>query len=141
VVVKGILTAEHARFAVEHGADGLIVSNHGGRQLDGTPATIAALPAVVDAVGDRAEIVLDSGIRRGTDVLKAMALGADFVFVGRPFNYAASIGGEAGVKRAYDILQGEVLRGLGQVGLERLAELGPQYLMRTGGVRSPGMPL
>jgi len=86
-------------------------------------------------------VMLDSGIRRGTDVLKALALGADFVFVGRPFNYAASIGGEAGVRRAYEILQGEVLRGVGQLGLNRISEAGPDYLMRTSGIRCPGMPV
>ena len=84
MVVKGILTAEDAQLAVEHGAAGIIVSNHGGRQLDGVPATIEALPEVVEAVAGRCEVYLDGGVRRGTDVLKALALGARGVFVGRP---------------------------------------------------------
>jgi L-lactate dehydrogenase (cytochrome) len=140
LLIKGVMHPEDARTAVDRGAEGVIVSNHGGRQLDHTVSPLRVLTSIKEAC-DKVPVMLDSGIRRGTDVLKAMALGADFVFVGRPFNYAASIGGEAGVKRAYDLLQGEVLRGLGQVGVNRLAELEPQYLMRIGGVRSPGMPL
>jgi len=140
LIIKGVMAPEDARLAREHGAEGIIVSNHGGRQLDHTVSPLRVLTAIKDVAGD-VPVMLDSGIRRGTDVLKAMALGADFVFVGRPFNYAASIGGEAGVKRAYEILQGEVLRGLGQLAATRLSQLGPQYLMRTSGIRSPGMPL
>jgi L-lactate dehydrogenase (cytochrome) len=123
VVVKGILTAEHARFAVEHGADGLIVSNHGGRQLDGTPAAIAALPAVVDAVGDRAEIVLDSGIRRGTDVLKALALGARACMAGRAFLYGLAADGEAGVREAISILRSEIDLALALMGMDSVRAL------------------
>ena len=140
LIIKGVMAPEDARLAREHGAEGIIVSNHGGRQLDHTVSPLRVLSAI-KAVSGNVPVMLDSGIRRGTDVLKAMALGADFVFVGRPFNYAASIGGEAGVKRAYEILQGEALRGLGQLGATRLSQLGPQYLMRTSGIRSPGMPL
>ena len=140
LIIKGVMRPDDARLARERGAEGIIVSNHGGRQLDHTVSPLRVLSAIKDVAGD-VPVMLDSGIRRGTDVLKAMALGADFVFVGRPFNYAASIGGEAGVKRAYELLQGEVHRGLGQVGLNSLSELGAQYLMRTGGIRSPGMPL
>jgi len=123
VVVKGILTAEHAHFAVEHGADGVIVSNHGGRQLDGTPAAIAALPAVVDAVGDRAEIVLDSGIRRGTDVLKALALGARACMAGRPFLYGLAADGEAGVREAISILRSEIDLALALMGTDSVHAL------------------
>jgi L-lactate dehydrogenase (cytochrome) len=140
LIIKGVMAPEDARLAREHGAEGIIVSNHGGRQLDHTVSPLRVLTAIKDVARD-VPVMLDSGIRRGTDVLKALALGADFVFVGRPFNYAASIGGEAGVKRACEILQGEVLRGLGQLGATRLSQLGPQYLMRTSGIRSPGMPL
>jgi L-lactate dehydrogenase (cytochrome) len=117
-----------------------MVSNHGGRQLDHTVSPLRVLPAIKDAAGD-IPVMLDGGIRRGTDVLKSLALGADFVFVGRPFNYAASIAGEAGVKRAYEILQGEVNRGMGQLGVTRLPQIGPEFLMRIAGIRSPGMPV
>jgi L-lactate dehydrogenase (cytochrome) len=123
VVVKGILTAEHARFAVEHGADGLIVSNHGGRQLDGAPAAIAALPAVIDAVGDRVEIVLDSGVRRGTDVLKALALGARACMAGRPFLYGLAADGEAGVREAISILRSEIDLALALMGVNSVRAL------------------
>jgi L-lactate dehydrogenase (cytochrome) len=140
LVVKGVMSPLDARMARERGVDGIMVSNHGGRQLDHTVSPLRVLTAVKDAARD-IPVMLDSGIRRGTDVLKAMALGADFVFVGRPVNYAASIAGEAGVKHAYAILQGEVLRGLGQLGLTRLADVGPDYLMRIAGIRSPGMPV
>ena len=140
LVIKGVMRANDARIAVDRGAEGVIVSNHGGRQLDHTVSPLRVLTSIKEAAGN-VPVMLDSGIRRGTDVLKAMALGADFVFVGRPFNYAASIGGEAGVKRAYGILQGEVLRGLGQVGLTQLPEMSPDYLMRIAGIRSPGMPV
>jgi len=140
LVIKGVMRADDARIAIDRGAEGVIVSNHGGRQLDHTVSPLRVLTSIKEAAGN-VPVMLDSGIRRGTDVLKALALGADFVFVGRPFNYAASIGGEAGVKRAYDILQGEVLRGLGQVGLTQLADMGPDYLVRIAGIKSPGMPL
>jgi L-lactate dehydrogenase (cytochrome) len=85
--------------------------------------------------------MMDSGIRRGTDVMKALALGASFVFVGRPFNYAASIAGVDGVRHAYAILQGELYRGMAQLGIRSLGEVGPATLMRIAGVRAPGMPV
>ena len=140
LVIKGVISPEDARIARERGADGIIVSNHGGRQLDHTVSPLRVLPAIKEKVRD-VPVMLDSGIRRGTDVLKALALGADFVFVGRPFNYAASIAGAEGVKHAYGILQGEVLRGMGQLGLTRLSQASPDHLMRIAGVRAPGMPV
>lgn len=140
LIVKGVMSPEDARIASERGADGVIVSNHGGRQLDHTVSPLRMLPAVKEAARG-IPVMLDSGIRRGTDVLKALALGADFVFVGRPFNYAASIGGLQGVKHAYNILQGEVLRGMGQLGVTDTGQLDASYLMRIAGVRSPGMPV
>ena len=85
--------------------------------------------------------MMDSGIRRGTDVMKALALGASFVFVGRPFNYAASIAGAEGVQHAYSILRGELYRGMAQLGIKSVGELGPAKLMRIAGVRAPGMPV
>jgi L-lactate dehydrogenase (cytochrome) len=140
LVVKGIMSPVDARIARETGAEGVIVSNHGGRQLDSTVSPLRVLPSIVDVAGDMA-IMMDSGIRRGTDVLKALALGAQFVFVGRPFNYAAAIGGEDGVRHAYGLLQGELSRGMAQLGINTLAEMKPELMMRVGGLRSPGMPL
>ncbi len=140
LILKGIINPDDARMARERGADGIIVSNHGGRQLDYTVSPLRVLPAIKDVARD-VPVMLDGGIRRGTDVLKALALGADFVFVGRPFNYAASIAGVDGVKHAYGILQGEVLRGMGQLGLTKLSQASPAYLLRIAGVRAPGMPL
>jgi L-lactate dehydrogenase (cytochrome) len=108
VVVKGVLDPEDARLAVANGADAIIVSNHGGRQLDGAPSTIRVLPEIVDAVGDRTEIYMDGGIRSGQDVLKAVALGAKSTFIGRAMNYGLGAGGEAGVSRALDIIRTEM---------------------------------
>ena len=122
LVVKGILSPEDARLCREHGVDGIIVSNHGGRQLDGAIASLRALPAVADAVGGMA-VMLDSGVRRGTDVLKALALGAQFVFIGRPFLFAAAIGGAAGVGRAIDLLRQEIDRDMALLGITALAQM------------------
>ena len=108
MLVKGVLTAEDARLAVEHGAAGVIVSNHGGRQLDGVPASIEALPEVVEAVAERAEVFMDGGVRRGTDVLVALALGARAVLVGRPLLWGLAVGGEDGARRVLEILRDEL---------------------------------
>ena len=108
VVVKGVLTAEDARLAAEHGAAGVVVSNHGGRQLDGVPATLDALPEVVDAVGDDVEVYMDGGVRRGTDVLVALALGARAVLVGRPPLWGLAAAGEAGALRVLELLREEL---------------------------------
>ncbi len=97
VVLKGILHPEDAALAVEHGVQGIVVSTHGGRQLDGVLASVEALPGVVEAVAGRAEVYLDGGVRRGTDVLKALALGARAVFVGRPALWGLAVGGAGGV--------------------------------------------
>jgi L-lactate dehydrogenase (cytochrome) len=140
LVVKGIMSAADARLAREHGVDGIIVSNHGGRQLDWTVSPLRALPAVRAVSGDMT-VMFDSGIRRGTDVLKAIALGAQFVWVGRPFNYAASLGGEAGVDRAIALLAAEVNRDMALLGINSLAEMKPQLLLRLSGERAEGMPL
>jgi len=108
LVVKGILTAEDALLAVEHGAAGIVVSNHGGRQLDGTVATGEALAEIADAVADRIELYVDGGIRRGSDILKALALGARAVLVGRPYLWALAVGGEAGVAHLLQLLRDEL---------------------------------
>lgn len=107
VIVKGVLDPEDAQLALDNGADGIIVSNHGGRQLDGAPSTIRVLPEIVEAVGHKTEVLMDSGIRSGQDVLKAIALGAKGVFIGRAMNYGLGTGGEAGVTRALEIIRKE----------------------------------
>ena len=140
LVVKGVMNPLDARIARESGVDGIVVSNHGGRQLDFTVSPLRVLPSIVEVAGG-IPVMMDSGIRRGTDVMKALALGASFVFVGRPFNYAATIAGEAGVRHAYEILQGELHRGMAQLGITSLAQLTPGMLMRIAGVRAPGMPV
>jgi L-lactate dehydrogenase (cytochrome) len=108
LVIKGILDPEDARECLKTGADAVVVSNHGGRQLDGAPSTIQALPKVADAIGGQKEILIDSGIRTGQDIFRALALGANAAMIGRPFLYGLGAGGEAGVARAINILRGEL---------------------------------
>lgn len=132
LVVKGILTGDDGALAVEHGAAAVVVSNHGGRQLDRAPATIDVLAEVVDAVAGRAEVYLDSGVRRGVDILTALALGARGVFVGRPMQYALAVGGEDGVRQAFDILATELATDMALLGVRRLGELGPGHVRRAG---------
>ena len=116
VVIKGIITSEDASLAVEHGVDGIVVSNHGARHMDSTLSSIEALPEVAEAVDGRAEVFLDSGIRRGSDVLKALALGARGVFIGRAISWGLAWNGEAGVRLALEILREEFDRVLGYCG-------------------------
>ncbi|MET1232221.1 MAG: alpha-hydroxy acid oxidase [Candidatus Limnocylindrales bacterium] len=123
LVVKGILRPDDARLAIEHGAAGVVVSNHGGRQLDRAAATIDALEPVVDAVEGRAEVYLDGGVRRGTDVITALALGARAVFVGRPILYAMAVAGEAGVARAVEILRAETTTAMALLGCPTVADV------------------
>ena len=130
LLVKGLLAGADARIAAESGVDGVMVSNHGGRQLDGAIAAFRALPDVVAQKGGMA-VILDSGVRRGTDVLKALALGADFVFVGRPFLYANAIAGADGVRHAIRLLSTEIDRDMAMLGVARLAELGTSYIRLT----------
>ncbi len=120
LLLKGVLHPEEARMAVERGIDGLIVSNHGGRQLDGAPATIDALPAIVDAVGGRIPILIDGGIRRGSDVVKALAMGAQACLVGRPQLWGLAVAGEAGVARMLSIYRQEIDRVMGLCGVGSL---------------------
>jgi 4-hydroxymandelate oxidase len=119
LVVKGVLTAEDALLAVEHGAAGVIVSNHGGRQLDGVPATLDVLPEVVEAVGERVEVLVDGGIRRGTDVLKALALGARAALAGRAVLWGLAAAGEEGVVSVLTLLRDEIESGLMLLGCPR----------------------
>ena len=127
LVVKGILSVEDAVRAGDCGADGIIVSNHGGRQLDGAVAPLQVLPAIAARKGALA-VMLDGGVRRGTDVLKALASGADFVFVGRPFMFAAALGGAALVATAAQLLCQEIDRDMALLGVTELGQLGPQHL-------------
>jgi isopentenyl diphosphate isomerase/L-lactate dehydrogenase-like FMN-dependent dehydrogenase len=123
VLVKGVLTSEDALLACESGAAGVVVSNHGGRQLDGVPATIEALPEVVDAVAGRVPVLMDGGIRRGTDVIKALALGADAVLAGRPFVWGLAAGGEEGVTHVLELLRAELELGLALLGCRSPADV------------------
>ncbi len=128
LVVKGVLHPDDARAAVAHGADAIIVSNHGGRQLDCAPSTIRVLPRIVDAVGGKCEIYLDSGVRSGHDMLKAVALGARAVFIGRPFLYGLGVAGEAGVSRIIEILRAEADTTLGLMGETDITTLGARNI-------------
>lgn len=130
LVVKGLLHHDDVRLAREAGADAVILSNHGGRQLDGVPSPMRVLPAAVAAAGGM-PVMIDSGFRRGTDVLKALAMGATFVWVGRPFNHAAAVTGEAGIRHAYDLLRNEILTGMALMGITSLGQLGPGHVMRS----------
>ena len=131
VILKGVLSAEDGRLAVSCGADGVIVSNHGGRNLDTVPASIDALPRVVDAVAGRIPVMLDSGIRRGTDVLTALALGAKAVFIGRPYVYGLAAGGARGVERVISILRDELERAMALTGRRSIAEIDATVLRRA----------
>jgi (S)-mandelate dehydrogenase len=130
LVVKGILHPADAIRAAEIGVDGIIVSNHGGRQLDQAPASLDALPAIKAAVGDKLAVMLDSGVRRGADILIAWCLGAQFVFFGRPTLYGAVAGGLPGVKKAVDIFRNEIDLVMAQIGCPSLDQLGPDFLWR-----------
>ncbi len=130
LVVKGILNPADAIRAAEIGVDGIIVSNHGGRQLDQAPASLDALPAIKAAVGDKLTIMLDSGVRRGADILIARCLGAQFVFFGRPTLYGAIVGGVPGVKKVVDIFRNEIDLVMAQIGCPSLDQLGPDFLWR-----------
>ncbi len=126
--VKGVLTVDDARRAVDIGANAIIVSTHGGRQLDHVPAPIDVLPEIVAAVGDRAEVILDGGVRRGTDVLKALALGARACMTGRGYLYGLGAGGEAGVTKALDILRTEIARDMALLGCRSIEEITSDYV-------------
>jgi len=130
VLVKGVLNPEDGKRAVEYGADGVIVSNHGGRNLDTVPSTIEALPRVVEAVAGRIPVMLDSGIRRGTDVLAALALGAKAVFIGRPYVYGLAAGGAQGVERVINILRDEFERAMALTGRCSIAAIDSSVLLR-----------
>ncbi len=127
-VLKGVLSPEDAMRAADHGVDGIVVSNHGGRMLDSAQAPIEVLPEIVAAVGDRMTVLLDSGVRRGADVVKALALGANAVLIGRATLYGMAAGGAAGAGRVLDILRGEIDSTLALLGCRNIAELGPDLV-------------
>ncbi len=129
VAVKGVLAPQDALLAVDNGAAAVWVSNHGGRQLDRSPAAIDALPAVVDAVAGRAEVYVDGGVRRGIDVATALALGARAAFIGRPYLYALAAAGAAGVSRCLELLRAELVTAMVLLGVGELGELGPQHVL------------
>jgi 4-hydroxymandelate oxidase len=131
VLVKGVLTPEDARRAVNSGASGIVVSNHGGRQLDTVLSGADALPAVVEEVGDELDVLVDGGIRRGTDVLKALALGARAVLLGRPVLWGLAVGGEQGVRRVLRLLLAEIDNALALAGAPRAAELDRSWVQRA----------
>jgi 4-hydroxymandelate oxidase len=128
VLVKGLLTAEDATLAVEHGCDGIVVSNHGGRQLDSSPASLDALPEVVEAVAGRLPVLMDGGVRRGTDVVKAIALGAAAVMVGRPAAWGLAAEGEDGVAGVLGILRSEIENAMILTGCRTLADIGRELV-------------
>ncbi|MFY9791787.1 MAG: alpha-hydroxy acid oxidase [Candidatus Sulfotelmatobacter sp.] len=128
IVIKGVLTADDARRSIDEGAAAISVSNHGGRQLDGVPASLRALPEVVEAVKDRIEVLMDGGIRRGTDIAKALCMGARAVLCGRAYAYGLAAAGEAGVDRAIEILRVDLERTLRLLGCPSLTELDRSYV-------------
>jgi 4-hydroxymandelate oxidase len=131
VIPKGILHPDDARRAVDHGARAVIVSNHGGRQLDSAVSALDALPDVVEAVTGKAEVLVDGGIRRGTDVLKALALGARAVLIGRPCVWGLAVGGEEGVRSVLELLRTELLRDLMLCGLGSPADVSGSLVVRA----------
>jgi isopentenyl diphosphate isomerase/L-lactate dehydrogenase-like FMN-dependent dehydrogenase len=131
LAVKGLLSGADARIATDIGSEAVIISNHGGRQLDGAPATFRVLPEVVDAVGDSAEVLLDSGVRRGTHVVKAVALGARAVFIGRPYLYGLAAGGQPGVEHILDLFRAEITRTMVLLGCPAVSELSPEWVKAT----------
>lgn len=130
LIIKGVLNVADAQRATELGCDGIIVSNHGGRQLDSCISPIEALPNIVESVGEHITIIVDSGFRRGTDIIKAMALGAHSVMIGRATLYGLAAGGEAGVNHALTILTTEIDRAMGQLGCRSFAEVGPHLIQQ-----------
>jgi (S)-mandelate dehydrogenase len=129
LLIKGVMHPADAEKAVSVGCDGVIVSNHGGRQLDGEPGSFDALPHVARAIGGKAAVLMDGGIRRGSDIVKALARGAQAAMIGRATFYGVCAGGEAGAQRAIDILSDELVRTLQLCGVRSIAEIGPELLV------------
>jgi isopentenyl diphosphate isomerase/L-lactate dehydrogenase-like FMN-dependent dehydrogenase len=130
LIIKGIMRVDDAQKAIEHGADAIVVSNHGGRNMDSAPPTIAVLPGIVAAVGDRAEVIVDSGVRRGSDIVKCLALGAKAVLTGRATLYGTAAGGQAGAEKALAILRNEMRRTMAYVGVQRASQINEEIVWR-----------
>jgi isopentenyl diphosphate isomerase/L-lactate dehydrogenase-like FMN-dependent dehydrogenase len=128
IIAKGLLRADDARRAIDAGADAIVVSNHGGNALDSTPATIKVLPGIVDAVGGRVDVLVDGGIRRGSDIVKALAFGARAVLVGRAYIWGLAAGGESGVERVLRVLRDDVARTLTLLGCPSVQALDRSYV-------------
>jgi L-lactate dehydrogenase (cytochrome) len=134
-VIKGIQMPDDARRAADAGATAIMISNHGGRQLESTPAPVDCIAPIREAVGDSLELILDGGIRRGTHIIKALALGANACSTGRGYLYGLSAGGQKGVERALDIYRTELLRNMALMGCTRISDLGPEVVRTMAGVR------
>jgi L-lactate dehydrogenase (cytochrome) len=130
LIIKGVQTVEDCRKAADSGATAVMLSNHGGRQLEGTPAPVDCIPAVADALRDRLEIICDGGVRRGTHIVKALALGANACSIGRGYLYPLAAGGQAGVERGLDLLQAELKRTLALVGCDSVEKLDGRYVKK-----------
>ena len=130
LLLKGVQTKEDAKLAIDHDIEGIIVSNHGGRQLDSSVATIDSLPEVIEAVNDRAEVLIDSGIRRGSDILKALALGAKAVLIGRPYIWGLAVDGETGVKHVLELLRDELRLAMALTGCSSIRNI-TRNILRT----------
>jgi 4-hydroxymandelate oxidase len=137
IVPKGILAPADAQLAFMHGASALIISNHGGRQLDETPPALDVLPAIVDATQDQGELYIDGGFRRGTDVLKALALGARAVLIGRPYLWGLAVGGESGVRHVLSLLRDEIALDVLLCGCTRVSDISRECIVPAGPLRSP----
>ena len=135
ILLKGILSPEDAKLAIEHGAHGIVVSNHGGRNLDTAPSTLEALPGVVEAVGGKIPVLMDGGIRRGTDVVKALALGASAVLIGRPYIYGLAVAGAPGIAHVIEILLEELRAAMALCGRPTLASLDRSVLWGDSGIK------
>ena len=132
LVIKGIMRADDARRALDHGVDGIVVSNHGGRNMDSAPSTLDVLPGIASAVGHRTTVFVDSGVRRGSDIVKCLALGAHAVFTGRATLYGIGAGGEAGAAKALHILKDEMRRTMAYIGKQRVADINGDDIWRGG---------
>jgi L-lactate dehydrogenase (cytochrome) len=135
IVMKGVMTADDARRSVDHGAQGIVVSTHAGRQLDGVAGSLRVLPGVLEAVGSQIDVIFDGGIRRGADVVKAMAMGAKAVILGRGYAYGMAAAGDAGIERAIEIFRADIVRTLKLLGCPSIAQVDQSYIALKPGFR------